>query len=62
MKRSDAPPSGNCHKVRMVLSFLRLDYDKVPIALPNQEQKSSEHLARHPLGKVPAIKDGDVTV
>ena len=62
MKRSDKPPLGNCHKVRMVLSFLRLDYEKVSIALPYQEQKSSGHLARHPPGKVPALKYGDVTV
>ena len=46
----------------MMLSFLGMDYEKVPIALPNQEQKSSEHLARHPLGKVPALEDGEVTV
>ena len=46
----------------MMLSFLGLDYEKTPIALPNQEQKSSEDLARHPLGKVPALEDGEVTV
>lgn len=62
MKLYDAAPSGNCHKVRMMLSLLGLDYETVPIALPNQEQKSADHLARHPLGKVPALEDGDVTV
>ena len=46
----------------MMLSFLGLDYDKVSIALPKAEQKSADHLARHPLGKVPAMEDGDVTV
>ena len=62
MKLAEAPPSRNCHKVRMMLSSLGLDYEKLPIALPNQEQKSSEHLARHPLGKVPAREDEEVTV
>ena len=62
MKLYDAPPSGNCHKVRMTLSVLGLDYEKVPIAPPNQEQKSSEHLARHPLGKVLTLEDDEVTV
>jgi len=62
MKLYDAPPSGNCHKARMMLSFLGLDYDKVSITLAKAEQKSADHLARHPLGKVPALEDGDVTV
>ena len=62
MKLYDAPSSGNCHKARMMLSFLGLDYDKVLIVLPKAEQKSVDHLARHPLGKVPALEDGDVTV
>ena len=62
MNLCDAPPSGNCHKASMMLSFLGLDYDKVSIALPKAEQKSADHLARHPLGKVPAMEDGDVTV
>lgn len=62
MKLYDTAPSGNCHKVRLMLSFLGLDYEKIAIALPNREQKTPEHLARHPLGKVPALEDGDVTV
>jgi glutathione S-transferase len=62
MKLYDAPPSGNCQKARMMLSFLGLDYEKVLISLPNGDQKSPEHLARHPLGKVPVLEDGDVTV
>jgi glutathione S-transferase len=62
MRLYDAPPSGNCHKVRMMFSFLDLDYEKVSIVLPKAEQKSVNHLARHPLGKVPALEDGVVTV
>ena len=46
----------------MMLSFLGLDYEKVIINLPNQEQKSSEHLSRYPRGKVPALEDGKGTV
>ena len=46
----------------MMLAFLRFEYEKVNISLPNEAQKTPEHLARHPLGKVPALEDGDVTV
>ena len=45
-----------------MLVFLRLENEKVNISFPNQAQKTPEHLARHPLGKVPALEDGDVTV
>ena len=62
MKLYDAAASGNCHKARMMLSFLGLEYEKVPISLPAGEQKTPEHLARHPLGKVPVLEDGDVSV
>ena len=46
----------------MMLAFMGLEYEKVNISLPDQAQKTPEHLARHPLGKVPALEDGDVTV
>ena len=45
-----------------MLAFLRLENEKVNMSLPNQAQKTSEHLACHPLGKVRALEDGDVTV
>ena len=45
-----------------MLAFLGLENEKVNISLPDQAQKTPEHLARHPLGKVPALEDGDVTV
>ena len=45
-----------------MLVFLRLENEKVNISLPDQVQKTPEHLARQPLGKVPALEDGDVTV
>lgn len=62
MKLYDAPLSGNCHKVRLMLSLLGLDYEKVPVNLQKQDQKTPDHLARHPLGKVPALEEGGVTI
>lgn len=62
MKLYDAALSGNCHKVRLMLSLLGLDYEKVPVNLQKQDQKTPAHLARHPLGKVPVLEDGDVTI
>ena len=46
----------------MILAFSGFEYEKVNIFLPDEAQKSPEHLARHPLGRVPALEDGDVMV
>ena len=62
MKLYDAALSGNCHKVRLMLSLLGLEYEKVSVNLQQQDQKTPEHLARHPLGKVPVLEDGDVSI
>lgn len=59
MKLYDAELSGNCHKVRMLLSILELKYEIIPINLLELEQKAPAHIARNPLGTVPVLEDGD---
>jgi len=54
--------SGNCHKVRLMLSMLDLRYESVVLNGAANEQKSPEFLAMNPLGQVPVLVDGDVTV
>lgn len=54
--------SGNCHKIRLMLSLLGLDYRSVIVNGSEQQQKSSEFLAMNPFGQVPVLTDGDVTV
>ena len=46
----------------MMPAFLGFEYEKVNISLPDVAQKSPELLARHLLGKVPALDDRDVMV
>lgn len=41
--------------VRMVLADKRIDYDQVPVDVLAGEPRQSEHLARHPFGKVPVL-------
>ncbi len=62
MKLYDAALSGNCHKVRMLLSMLKLEHEVVPMSLPDLDHKTPEHLARNPLGTLPVLEDGDVTI
>lgn len=51
--------SGNCHKVRMMLSLLRLDYTSHLVNGVAREQKSDAYLSMNPFGQVPVLKDGD---
>ena len=62
MKLYDAALSGNCHKVRLLLSMLELTHEVVPISLPDLEQKTPVHLARSLLGTVPVLEDGDAVI
>lgn len=54
--------SGNCHKIRLMLSLLGLDYQSVAVNGNEQQQKSTEFLAINPFGQVPVLKDDDVVI
>jgi glutathione S-transferase len=49
--------SGNCQKVRLMLSLLGLDYRSVIVNGREKEQKGAEYLAINPFGQVPALTD-----
>lgn len=55
----DFPLSGHAHRVRLFLSLLRLDFEIVPVDLPNRAQKRPDFLALNPRGQVPVIVDGE---
>jgi glutathione S-transferase len=61
-KLYDFPMSGSCHKVRLLLSFLGLDCELVPINLKAAEQKTPEFLQLNPWGQVPVLVDGDFVI
>ncbi|MDD2932831.1 MAG: glutathione S-transferase N-terminal domain-containing protein [Methylotenera sp.] len=54
--------SGNCHKVRLMLSFLELNYTSIAVNGSVREHKSSEFLAMNPLGQLPILKDKDIVI
>lgn len=58
----DFPPSGNCHKIRIMLSMLGLEYDKVTVNLLKGEQRTPEFLQLNPSHKVPVLDDEGVVV
>jgi glutathione S-transferase len=49
--------SGNSNKVRMLLSFLDVDYERIEIDLPSAQYKTPEFLKLNPLGQVPVMED-----
>lgn len=47
-------------RVVWLLEELGLDYELVKLEFSKEGLKSPEHRARHPLGRVPVLEDGDV--
>jgi len=56
MKLYDLVNSGNCHKVRLLLAFLKLPYEKIPVDTAKGEQRTPEFLAINPMGHVPVLE------
>lgn len=54
--------SGHCHRVELFLSLLRLPYESIDVDLARKQHKSPEFLAMNPLGQIPVLRDGDLTL
>lgn len=54
--------SGNCHKVRLMLSLLGLEHELVSVDLMKSEHKSPQFMKLNPLGQVPVLVDNDVVI
>lgn len=57
MRLYEHPESGNSHKVRLLMSFLGLDYESVHVELLTDEQHQQAFLAVNPRGEVPVLDD-----
>ena len=54
--------SGHCHRVELFLSLLGLPFEKVDLNLRENEHKAPAFLAMNPLGQIPVLQDGDLTL
>jgi glutathione S-transferase len=52
-------PSGNCHKLRMLLGHLGRDYRWIETDSPQGATRTQAYLAKNPNGKVPMIETDD---
>lgn len=62
LKLFDHKLSGNCYKVRLMLSLLGLEHEIVPIDIVGGEQKFPQFLKLNPRGQVPVLIDGDLVI
>ncbi|CAM4262023.1 glutathione S-transferase family protein [Vibrio neonatus] len=51
--------SGNCLKVKMLLSFLQIEHEWIHVDILNGESKTDSFLTKFPNGKIPAVELDD---
>lgn len=59
LKLYDHPLSGNCYKVRLALSQLGVEYERIFLDIFKGEHHSPEYEALNPNRKIPVLIDGD---
>jgi glutathione S-transferase len=55
-------PNSRAGRIVWLLEELGLEYEINKMAFHPKDLKSPEHRARHPLGRVPVLDDGDVSI
>lgn len=55
-------PNSRAGRIVWLLEELGLPYELNRMAFHPKDLKSDEHRARHPLGRIPVLDDGDVTI
>ena len=55
-------PNSRAGRIVWLLEELGLDYEMNRMDFHPKDLKSDEHRARHPLGRVPVLDDGDVSI
>lgn len=56
------PASGNCHKVRLLLSLLGVPYESRVVKAADGEHKTAAFLELNVFGQVPVLVDGNVVL
>ncbi|MBW4539479.1 MAG: glutathione S-transferase family protein [Myxacorys chilensis ATA2-1-KO14] len=55
-KLYDFALSGNCYKIRLLLTQLNLPFEKIAVNIVDQETHSPDFLQKNPNGKVPVLE------
>ena len=62
IKLYDFELSGNCYKVRLLLSLLGLEWEPVTVDLMHGEERAPEFLRLNPRAQVPVLMDDDLVI
>jgi glutathione S-transferase len=62
IKLYDTSLSSHCHKVRLLLSILKIPHEIIPMDFMAGDHKQSDFLKLNPLGQIPVLVDGDVVL
>jgi len=62
LKLYDLDRSGNCYKVRLLLSVLGLEYERVPTDSTAGETQTPEFKRLNPRGQIPVLMDGATVI
>lgn len=63
LKLYDREASGNAYKARLLLSFLDVPYERIPVAMKDgKNQVDESYLQLNPRGQIPTIQDGDFSL
>jgi glutathione S-transferase len=62
LKLYDFALSGNCYKIRLLMSLLNLEYESIPVNLLSGEQKTPKFLELNQWGQVPVLVDGNLVL
>ncbi len=62
LKLYDLDRSGNCYKVRLLLSMLGLDYERIAVDTTRGESQTPEFKRLNPRGQIPVLADGDTVI
>ena len=55
-------PNSRAERILWLLEELELPYELNEMAFHPSDLKSDEHRARHPLGRIPVLDDGDIQI
>lgn len=56
MKLYDDPHSGNGYKIRLLLAYLNIKYEYIPVDILNGDTRTAEFLAKNPNGRIPLLE------
>ena len=59
LRLHDFAASANCFKVRMLLSQLRIPYERVPVDIFAGDTQTDSFLTRNPAGRTPLLELDD---